>query len=247
MLFLAVFIWLPLVLGAAASFFVYSIAAWRKAKFIASRREELTPLAAERNLRFAEMNEFNLGRELREFDLLNKNFFFKSRQITNVLSTSIGFTDVFLFDFTYYRSTGKTVVPIRQTVFFAKNRDWQLPDFKLKPEGWWQKIQQYFGKKDINFDENPDFSKRFWLTGEFEELIRESFSPTVRAFFEHNPPIHVEGNNYYLLAYKPRVIQDSAEARLFYDDCLELCELLQKSEKEELLKLAEIRVPAEKA
>lgn len=245
MLFLVDFTWLPVVLAAATGLLTWSIFSWRKAKFVASRREELAVLVAERGLRFADENEFQLGRELREFDLLKKSYFFKESQITNVLSTSIGFTDIFLFDFTFMRSTGKSAVPVRQTVFFAKNRDWKLPDFKLKPEGWWQKIQQYFGRTDIDFEENPDFSNRFWLTGEFEEMIRTSFSPEVRAFFEHNPPIHVEGNNYYLIAYKPGVVQDSAEAQLFYDDCLRLSELLQKGEKEELLKLAEIRVPVE--
>ena len=246
MILLADFTWLPFLAATGFGAAVFAFVKYRIALWEARRREEMAEIATDRGLRFSEENEVNIGPELKTFDLFDRSDFFKSARISNVLQTAIGFTDVYLFDYSYMVSTGKSSKRVSQTVFFAKNREWSLPDFKLKPEGWWQKIQQYFGKTDINFDENPDFSNKWWLTGEFEAMIRESFSPEVRQFFEENPPMTVEGNNYYLIAYKPKRALDFAEGTLFYDKCLKLIELLQKKkETAELMNLAEIKLPVE--
>ena len=54
----------------------------------------------------------------------------------------------------------------------------------------------------------------------------------------------VEGNNYYLIAYKPKRVLGAAEGALFYDKCLKLMELFQRKEGQEmLLNLAEIKEP----
>lgn len=246
MVLLADFSWLPFLFAAGFGAAVFAFVKYRIALWEARRREEMSEIGNDRGLRFSEENELNIGPELKHFDLFDRMDFFKTARISNVLQASVGFTDVYLFDYSYMVSTGKSSKRVHQTVFFAKNREWALPDFKLKPEGWWQKIQQYFGKKDINFEEHPDFSKKWWLTGEFEALVRDSFSPEVRQFLEENPPMTVEGNNYYLIAYKPKRALDHAEGTLFYDKCLKLIELLQKKEqKAELLNLAEIKLPVE--
>ena len=98
----------------------------------------------------------------------------------------------------------KSARRVSQTVFFANDKKWFLPNFRLRPERWWHKILSGIGaQKDINFEENRAFSDKFWLKSEFEGLVREQFTPALQQFMMEKPPVHLEGNNYYLLAYKP--------------------------------------------
>ncbi len=244
MTFLANFPLFPFFFMAAAAVAVFSLMKYRLGVWKARRRGVMEAIATAKNLRPLGDAAPDLAVELKEFDLFDRLDLFKRSRVSDVLQASVGFTDVFLFDYTYVVSAGNTSKRVSQTVFFAKDRRWSLPNFKLKPEGWWHKIQQLFGKKDINFSENPDFNEKWWLTGEFEAMIRESFSPEVRHFFEENPPMTVEGNNFYLVAYKPKKVLDEKEGAAFYERCVQLMQLLQtKEQQEELLRLAEIKLP----
>ncbi len=94
---------------------------------------------------------------------------------------------------------------------------------------------------DINFPENPDFSQRFHLTSKLEELARQKFGPELQKFLLGGPRIHLEGSNYYLIAYQPRKLLRGEEARLFYERCCQLTALLKGAEKQDLLDLAELK------
>jgi hypothetical protein len=149
-------------------------------------------------------------------------------------------TEVFMFDYAYTVQAGNARRRIEQTVFFARNRNWFLPPFHLRPETWWHQLLERFGARtDIRLDENPEFSDRFVLDGELRDLVRDTFSPEVQQVLLERPPLHVEGNNYYLLAYKPRRKLNTEEARVFWQRCGELTQLLKREEKLELLKLAQ--------
>ncbi len=135
------------------------------------------------------------------------------------------------------------IAPVRQTVFFADDKHWFLPNFRLKPETWWHKVLGKIGThRDIDFPENPDFSDKFWLTSEFEQLTRQTFGPEVQSFLAERPPVHMEGSNYYFLAYKPGKTLPAAEARTFFEHCCALVEVLKKDGgQEELLQLVELK------
>jgi hypothetical protein len=115
----------------------------------------------------------------------------------------------------------------------------------MKPENWWHKVLSKIGvKKDINFPDDPDFSNRFWLTGEIEELIRQKFSPDLQRFLTERPPAHLEGSNYYLIAYKPGKALNADKAQVFFEHCCELTKLLREKENSELLNLVELKKEA---
>jgi hypothetical protein len=121
-----------------------------------------------------------------------------------------------------------------------------LPNFKIRPETWWHKVLTAIGlKNDINFHENPDFSSRFWLTGKIEEMIRGKFGPELQQFFCERPPAHLEGSNYYLIAYKPNKVLNPDEARLFFEHCCQLVSLMKKQGNDEVLSFAEMRKTSE--
>ncbi len=54
------------------------------------------------------------------------------------------------------------------------------PEFELEPERWYSKIAELFGRQDIDFKDDPDFSSNFQLRGPSESAIREFLSPARR-------------------------------------------------------------------
>lgn len=236
----------------AFAFFAAAVAATafsiRRARNRA-RNRDFEELARQLGLSFSAGDSFGLLKQLKDFELFRRErrWIGRGGRIQNVLHGRVGDTEVFLFDYTYIVSTGKSARRITQTVFFANNTNWFLPDFKLKPETWWRKVLAAFGQTDINFPESPEFSDQFWVTGEFESLIRKTFSPSVQQFLANRPPVHLEGNNYYLLAYKPRRALSAAEAAVFFRQCNELVSVLQREDdKMELLDLADIQKAPDK-
>ena len=70
--------------------------------------------------------------------------------------------------------------------------------------------------------------------------MRQQFTPSLQGFLTEKPPAHLEGNNYYLIGYKPRKCLDAPDAQLFYKHCCEIVELLREKGNLELLNLAEL-------
>ncbi len=217
---------------------------WFAKKREAQRRDDLQALALELGLSFHEKDAFGLSNQLQAFELfkLERNKWGRSNRVTNLMRGQVDGTDVCMFDYTYVVHTGKSAHTVRQTVFFANDKRLEVPDFRLKPENWWHKILTKTGAvKDINFKEHPDFSNRFWLTGEIEALIREKFSPDLQRFLTARPSIHLEGSNYYLIAYKPGKALNADEAQVFFERCCQLTKLMKAEGKSELLDLAEMK------
>ncbi|MBC7775223.1 MAG: hypothetical protein H7246_07280 [Phycisphaerae bacterium] len=220
---------------------------WFKNKATIARTASMQALSQTLGLSFSHKDSFGLARQLQGFNLFQRERrrWFRNGKITNVLRGLVGETEVFLFDYTYTIQAGNTPKRISQTVFFANNKNWFLPNFHLKPEKWWHKLQAKLGmSSDINFEENPKFSDKFWLKGTFEEQVRQQFTPALQGFLTEKPPAHLEGSNYYLIGYKPRKKMDAPEAKLFFQHCCEIVQMLEEKGYMELLDLAELKKEA---
>jgi len=227
---------------------------WHKHKEAISRKIALEQLAEKLGLTFSAKDSFGLARQLSGFELFKRE---RSRwlgkgAITNVMRGLVGETEVYLFDYSFKVQAGKAQKTVTQTVFFANDKSWFLPNFQLKPEHWWHKLQTKLGlTSDINFEENQKFSEKFWLKSEFEAVVRQQFTPKLQGFLSERPPAHLEGSNYYLIGYKPRNKMNVQEASFFYQHCCEIVQLLQKEGNLELLNLADpvertsVRLPIE--
>jgi hypothetical protein len=229
-----------LLLFAATFTTIYTI----KSRRDTQRKKALEALASTLETSFTEKDAFGLARQLNQFDLFKRerNRLFRNGKITNVQRSTVGETEVFLFDYSYVISTGKSARRVSQTVFFANDKKWFLPNFRLKPENWWHKILRGIGAdRDINFEENTAFSEKFWLKSEFEDVVRQQFTPELQQFMMEKPPVHLEGNNYYLLAYKPGKLLAPEDTQHFFENCCALTRLLQTEGKVELLELVEIK------
>lgn len=210
----------------------------------AKRLADAQRLGQELDLSVMPKDSFGLARQLQQFDLFSRerSSWLRNGRVSNIMRGKVDDTEVFLFEYSYMVSTGKTTHRVSQTVFFANDKDWYLPNFRMKPETWWHKVLQIIGlDSDINFHESASFSEKFWLTSDFEQLVRQQFTPALQDFLTERPPVHLEGSNYYLIAYKPGKILAPAAARTFFEHCCELVKMLKKDGKAELLNLAEWR------
>lgn len=240
----AIPVFLPQILAllfiAATFLTVYTV----KTRRDAQRKLAMEALADKLKTSYSEKDSFGLAQQLNQFDLFKRERkkMFRNGKITNVMRRTVGDTEVFMFDYSYVISTGKSAHRVSQTVFFANDKKWFLPNFRLRPESWWHKILSGIGmQKDINFEENPAFSEKFWLKSEFEDLVHQQFTPALQQFMMEKPPVHLEGNNYYLVAYKPNKLLSPADTEAFFENCCALTKLLQTEGKMELLELVEIK------
>ena len=103
-----------------------------------------------------------------------------------------------LFDIEF--SEGELIAKqnVKATMLYIELKN-LIPQFTLDREGIFEYIIHFAGFKDIDIEEHPDFSKRFYLSGKNEEKIREFFSDELILFFESNKYYHIESNEKGLL------------------------------------------------
>jgi hypothetical protein len=89
------------------------------------------------------------------------------------------------------------------SVFWAYCEDLRLPHFRLHPEvPLFHDVAKAFGMQDINFENHPDFSRRYLLRGEDEAKIRLRFHPRFLSFLEQHPPCCAEGSGPQLIVWR---------------------------------------------
>lgn len=123
--------------------------------------------------------------------------YFKTRQINKVYNI-ISNDSCSLFDVEF--SEGEMIAKqvIRASMLFIK-LDKEIPEFTLDREGIFEYIYHFTGFKDIDIENHPDFSKRFYLSGKNQEKIKELFTDELILFFESNAYYHIEGSKNGLL------------------------------------------------
>ena len=105
-------------------------------------------------------------------------------------------------DYKFTTGGGKSSHTWYQTVLVIESDKLQLPRFVLRPENIFDKIGSIFGKKDINFETAPVFSKRYLLRGDNEEAIRSLFNARVLEYFKQHLGVSAEGDRVKLIYYR---------------------------------------------
>ena len=81
-----------------------------------------------------------------------------------------------------------------------------VPSFIIEKEEFldrvFEPIKAFSGRKDIDFKEYPNFSKKFVLTGDDEEEIRDFFNSRLLRFLADNDIYHIECNGEALLIFR---------------------------------------------
>jgi len=97
------------------------------------------------------------------------------------------------------------------TVIHLSDTDLLIPEFALEPESLHTKLSEVSGGRDIDFTEHPEFSKRYYLRGDDEQVVRSFFSGPVIQFLESHDEMHIECHKHRLLIFKKRDLMTPEE------------------------------------
>ena len=146
--------------------------------------EALAQYAQEKGYRFSRQRDDSLRDT---FQALGLELFQRghTRRLTNHISGSHRQTSFDLFDYRYTTGSGKYSHTHLQTVIAFDAIGENNPAFILRPQGLFDKLAEKFGKKDIDFELYPEFSKKYHLTGNDENAIRSVFNSSLIDFFQN--------------------------------------------------------------
>jgi hypothetical protein len=163
------------------------------------RLKALKRLAESLNFTFSKKSNESMLEVLGRFHLFSQGH---SRSISNVFSGMFNDIPVMVMDYKYTTGGGKSSHTWQQTVLAFESDKLLLPSFVLRPENLFDKIGGVFGKKDINIESAPVFSKRYLLRGNDEESIRKLFKEWVFQYYEQHPGLSTEGDGKKLIYYR---------------------------------------------
>lgn len=104
----------------------------------------------------------------------------RRRQARNILRREVPPLDVVLFDYRYTVGSGKQSHTVDQTMAVFRSNRLQNPAFVIKPEGFFSRVGALLGIQDIDFEDSPEFSRKYVLQGANEEAIRAFLTPVRR-------------------------------------------------------------------
>ncbi|RMF41497.1 MAG: hypothetical protein D6753_09510 [Planctomycetota bacterium] len=126
----------------------------------------------------------------------------RGRKATDAIVADSGEVRMVIFDYRYTTGSGKNSTTYRQTVALVHVPGLNLPEFALQPESFVHRLGEFFGVKDIDFDDDPTFSKKFLLQGADEEAIRAYMTPQRRRALLEYGDTCIEANGDDFLFYR---------------------------------------------
>ena len=193
-----------------------------------ARTAALRQTASQLGMEFIEKDEWGLRALLRDFELFQKG---GRRRITNVMNKNIGLLEekINIFDYQYTISTGKSSATYYQTVFFIQSKELGLPEMLIYPENFFHKIGSLFGMQDIDFEQWPEFSRKFLVQGN-EWGIRRLMNEGLAKFFLIEKKWCVESLGFYLVFYRRKALVKPKSINVLFNKGMRLYEHLMESQ-----------------
>ncbi|MCU0290817.1 MAG: hypothetical protein MUF10_02350 [Thermoanaerobaculaceae bacterium] len=190
------------------------------------RRDAIAAKALEMGLRFAEDAAYFVE-SAPPFKLFSRG---RRRKARNLLSGSRSGIDITIADYQFTVSSGKNSHTHRQTICLLRARGTELPHCFLRREvALLDAIGERLGGQDIDFPEDPDFSRAFVLQGADPEATRRLFGGAVRTHLMRHAGTRIEleaGGDALLLHRGGRVKPD--ELRELLEHAAEAFRLLRQ-------------------
>jgi hypothetical protein len=123
----------------------------------------------------------------------------------NIMTGSSSGMAVSLFDYSYVVSDGRNAKTHAQSVAAFSKNGVQIPEFGMGPKGILGKITDVLSHKNINFESNPDFTRRYQVRAPEQERTRELFTPALLAFLESLDPKKswsIEGEGHTIIVFR---------------------------------------------
>lgn len=165
------------------------------------RREALAKFASEHSYGYNEDATQVLSQHIGGLRLFNIGH---GRDGRNLIYGDLDGLQFWVFDYRYSIGGGKSRQTHRQTVAVYHLPGRQFPPFDCRPEHFFHKIGEAFGGyKDIDFDSDETFSKRYLLQGAHEGTMRAAFHHDVRRQICELEPLCIEGAGEWVMFYRP--------------------------------------------
>jgi hypothetical protein len=117
---------------------------------------------------------------------------------TNAMIGTAGALQISLFDYTY--RVGKSTATQTLSTF---SQNINLPPFALRPENFLDRIGDAILHNDLDFDSNPEFSRRYLLGSPDEANTRRLFTPGLMTSLEQiQSNWNIEGTGPTLIIYR---------------------------------------------
>ena len=163
--------------------------------------------------------------DTRDYNLFNKG---GSKKVKNYLSKESRHGITQYYDYSYVVSTGQSTQIHHHSIVNFRMDGMNVPRFRLLPENLFDKIGEAFGRQDIDFDDNPEFSDMFALRGPDEDKIRRVFSyPVTRALQNHKGLCIEAGGDEMMIYRRKRLKSDEIEG--FLKDASEILALFYRA------------------
>jgi hypothetical protein len=144
-----------------------------------------------------------------------------SRRFVNIMTGTSQGMPARLFDYAFVEGSNAQSRTVQQTVAAYDNPAVSLPEFAITPGSLLRNLDGLLGPKPIAFNTNPEFARRYRLTGSDEAAVRALFVPDVIAYFESLDPAGnwtIEGTGHTVLIYRANKRVAPAELAKFLDD-----------------------------
>ncbi len=157
----------------------------------------------------------------------------RSKRFSNLMRGKTKNLNAAVFDYRYITGSGRRSHTWSQTVVGFQLDAASLPTFSLRPESMWDKVGEWFGYQDINFESYPVFSKNFLLRGSDEMAIRNLFTDAVLMFVETKLGCCIEGDGNWLLFYRHNRRVDPTALRALLEEGVGVVEAFHLAPREE--------------
>ena len=153
----------------------------------------------------------------------------RARKASNVLRGTSHGRAIAVFDWHFKTGGGKHTRHHRQTVAHVRIEGADLPLFWMRPQGMLDKLASLVGMRDIDFTDDPEFSRRWFLKAHDDEAVRRLFTPRVRGQIVVDRPIHVEAAGQDVVVYRSGKRADPLEIQALLEDAFRVTELLTRA------------------
>ena len=152
----------------------------------------------------------------------------RSRRTPNAIYGQIDGSEVCLADYQYTTGSGKNAKTHSQTLCVIRDSRMFAPHCFVRREvRMFDFLGKVFGGQDINYDEDPEFSKAFVLQGESEPETRTFFHHEARRHFMQFAKINInfEIRGDTLVFHRGKRVKPEEEAQGLLDETLGLFRL----------------------
>ena len=191
------------------------------------RTELLKSVANQLGMEFIEVdNKKEIFHQIEHLATFNVGY---RQRLKNIfLGEQAGFKCL-IFDYQYVVGSGKSQHTYHQTVVYFESDKFKFPKFFMREEDFFDKVKGAFGKKDIDFESHPDFSRKYFLKGEDEDAIRNLFTSKILNYFSVNLGWQVDAEESSLIIFKKGKKRKPEEISALLTKGLEIQKVLNES------------------